>query len=81
MYDSASCFLRPAYNCPHPMHAGDLPPLFVNNGRAWFATITPQLHHNLQYPMSLATLSSYILIQTIFIPGHPEIQAKKLPVE
>ncbi len=19
-------------NCPHPMHAGDLPPLFVNNG-------------------------------------------------
>ena len=29
-------------NCPHPMHAGDLPPLFVNNGRAWFATITPQ---------------------------------------
>lgn len=42
MYDSASCFLRPAYNCPHPMHAGDLPPLFVNNGRAWFATITPQ---------------------------------------
>ena len=29
-------------NCPHPRHAGDLPPLFVNNGRAWFATITPQ---------------------------------------
>ena len=29
-------------NCPHPMHARDLPPLFVNNGRAWFATITPQ---------------------------------------
>ena len=29
-------------NCPHPMHAGDLPPLFVNNGRAWVATITPQ---------------------------------------
>lgn len=29
-------------NCPHPMHTGDLPPLFVNNGMAWFATITPQ---------------------------------------
>lgn len=22
-------------NCPHPAHAGDLPPLFSNNGYAW----------------------------------------------
>lgn len=27
-------------NCPHPRHAGDLPPLFGNNGYAWCATIT-----------------------------------------
>ena len=27
-------------NCPHPLHAGDLPPLFVNNGMAWYAMIT-----------------------------------------
>lgn len=26
--------------CPHPFHAGDLPPLFGNNGYAWCATIT-----------------------------------------
>lgn len=23
--------------CPHPYHAGDMPPLFGNNGRAWMA--------------------------------------------
>lgn len=27
-------------NCPHPMHAGDLPPIFVNEGIAWGAVIT-----------------------------------------
>jgi len=27
-------------NCPHPEHAGDLPPLFGNNGRAWSAFLT-----------------------------------------
>lgn len=27
-------------NCPHPMHAGDLPPVFVNDGLAWHAVIT-----------------------------------------
>lgn len=26
--------------CPHPQHAGDLPPLFGNNGAAWNAVIT-----------------------------------------
>lgn len=25
---------------PHPMHAGDLPPLFSNNGYAWQAVLT-----------------------------------------
>lgn len=27
-------------NCPHPEHAGDLPPLFGNQGRAWGAFLT-----------------------------------------
>lgn len=27
-------------NCPHPYHAGDLPPLFSNNGFAWMAFYT-----------------------------------------
>ncbi len=27
-------------NCQHPMHAGDLPPVFVNDGIAWSAVIT-----------------------------------------
>lgn len=27
-------------NCLHPMHAGDLPPVFVNEGIAWSAVIT-----------------------------------------
>jgi Cu-Zn family superoxide dismutase len=27
-------------NCPHPGHAGDLPPLFGNNGYAWAAFFT-----------------------------------------
>ena len=26
--------------CPHPHHAGDLPPLFGNNGSAWSAVMT-----------------------------------------
>ncbi|MGI6161892.1 MAG: superoxide dismutase family protein [Christensenellales bacterium] len=28
------------YNCHHPRHAGDLPPLFGNNGYAWGAFLT-----------------------------------------
>lgn len=27
-------------NCMHPMHNGDLPPLFSNNGAAWMAFLT-----------------------------------------
>lgn len=27
-------------NCPHPYHAGDLPPLFGNRGIAWSAFLT-----------------------------------------
>ncbi len=27
-------------NCPHPEHAGDLPPLFSNQGNAWYAVLT-----------------------------------------
>ena len=28
------------YNCPHPFHAGDLPPLFGNNGYAFSMFLT-----------------------------------------
>ena len=27
-------------NCPHPYHAGDMPPLFGNNGTAWTTFLT-----------------------------------------
>ncbi len=27
-------------DCPHPSHAGDLPPLFGNGGSAWMAVLT-----------------------------------------
>ena len=27
-------------NCQHPCHAGDMPPLFGNSGRAWLAFLT-----------------------------------------
>lgn len=27
-------------NCPHPCHAGDMPPLFGNDGKAWMAFAT-----------------------------------------
>ena len=27
-------------DCPHPYHAGDLPPLFSNDGSAWMAVLT-----------------------------------------
>lgn len=27
-------------NCPHPCHAGDMPPLFGNDGKAWMAFVT-----------------------------------------
>lgn len=26
--------------CPHPQHAGDLPPIFANHGSAWNAVLT-----------------------------------------
>ncbi|HAN21414.1 MAG: hypothetical protein A2Y15_09360 [Clostridiales bacterium GWF2_36_10] len=28
------------YNCQHPYHAGDLPPIFGNDGYAWSAVLT-----------------------------------------
>jgi len=31
-------------NCQHPYHAGDLPPLFGNNGMAWSAVLTDRFH-------------------------------------
>lgn len=31
-------------NCPHPDHAGDLPPLFSNRGYAWMAVYTERFH-------------------------------------
>ena len=38
-FADAGTHFNPA-DCPHPIHAGDLPPLFVNNGMAWCAVIT-----------------------------------------
>lgn len=34
------------YNCPHPAHAGDLPPLFENIGYAWNAVYTDRFKIN-----------------------------------
>ena len=31
-------------NCPHPAHAGDLPPLFGNEGYAYMAVFTHRFH-------------------------------------
>lgn len=31
------------YNCKHPQHAGDLPPLFENNGYAYLSVYTTRL--------------------------------------
>lgn len=31
---------------PHPRHAGDLPPLFANNGYAWMAVLTNRFFIN-----------------------------------
>ena len=30
------------HGCPHPQHAGDLPPLFANDGYAWGAVLTTE---------------------------------------
>lgn len=32
--------------CPHPYHAGDLPPLFGNHGFAWMAVLTDRFTLN-----------------------------------
>ena len=34
------------YGCEHPYHAGDMPPLFSNNGFAWNAFYTERLSVN-----------------------------------
>ena len=33
-------------DCPHPCHAGDMPPLFGNSGRAWLAFLTDRFTVN-----------------------------------
>lgn len=32
------------HGCPHPQHAGDLPPLFANDGYAWGAVLTNRFY-------------------------------------
>lgn len=32
------------YNCPHPYHAGDLPPLFGVYGEAWASFVTSRIN-------------------------------------
>lgn len=34
------------YGCPHPFHAGDLPPLFADNGFGWYAVLTARFDVN-----------------------------------
>ena len=41
-FSNAGSHLNPS-NCPHPSHAGDMPPLFGNNGYAWSAFFTQRL--------------------------------------
>jgi Cu-Zn family superoxide dismutase len=38
-YPNVGEHFNPA-SVPHPLHAGDLPPLFSNNGTAWMAVLT-----------------------------------------
>lgn len=38
-YANAGTHYNPG-NCPHPSHAGDMPPLFSNNGFAWMMFVT-----------------------------------------
>ena len=47
-------------NCPHPAHAGDLPPLFSNGGTAWYAVLTDRF-----------TLSE-VMGRTVIIHRHPD---------
>lgn len=47
-------------NCPHPYHAGDLPPLFSNGGAAWMAVWTDRF-----------TLQE-IIGRTVVIHLHPD---------
>ena len=47
-------------NQPHPNHAGDMPPLFSNNGNAWIAFFTQRFNIN------------EILGKTIIIHNQPD---------
>lgn len=38
-FANAGSHLNP-FNCPHPGHAGDLPPLFANDGYVWTCFLT-----------------------------------------
>ncbi len=58
IHEGSSCSGTPEYpflssgphynptNCPHPAHAGDMPPLFGNNGYAFMAFITDRFTVN-----------------------------------
>ena len=47
-------------NCPHPYHAGDLPPVLVNSGFAWSAVFTARF-----YPEE-------IIGKTVILHGKPD---------
>lgn len=47
-------------DCPHPYHAGDLPPLFSNNGSAWGAVWTARFR------------VEEIIGRTVVIHQHPD---------
>lgn len=58
-FASAGSHYNPG-NCPHPYHAGDLPPLFGNKGLAWSAFLTNRFRVN------------EIIGKTVIIHGSPD---------
>ena len=63
--------------CPHPAHAGDLPPLIANGSTAWFAFYTE--HFSIREILGRAVVIHEIVM--ILLHSQQEIQAKKSAVE
>lgn len=58
--DAGGHYDNNAQGCPHPYHAGDLPPLFVNNGTAFMVVATNRF-----------TVEE-ILGRTVIVHAHPD---------
>ena len=59
-------------NCPHPYHAGDLPPLFGNKGIAWSAFLTDRFR--VGDVIGKTVLST--ALPTFYVPSPPAIPVK-----